>query len=60
MPGDPLIEAFYPMPIGIDDACDACGKKGVRGATWGFQKPVICEDCLRRALACLSLPRGNG
>lgn len=56
---DAIIESFYPMPVGIDDACNACGQKDVRGATWGYGKPVLCEDCMKKGIACLALPRGK-
>jgi hypothetical protein len=41
--------ANFPTTIYIDDKCDACGIKDVRGVSFGAGKPVICRECLVRA-----------
>jgi hypothetical protein len=37
----------FPALVGIDDLCDACGKAGGAGVSYGAGKPVLCAECMR-------------
>ncbi len=41
---------YYRVAIGNEDKCDACGQCDRIGVSFGFNKPVICVDCLEAAV----------
>jgi hypothetical protein len=45
--------AYPPVLVGIDDECDACGITSGLGIGMGPNRPVLCEVCLRGAVAKL-------
>lgn len=41
----------FPAVVLIDDKCDACEARQVRGVSWGYRRPVLCLECLARGWA---------
>lgn len=49
----------FPAPVVVDsnDHCDSCGEEGRqrRAASYGANKPVLCQSCLLRGLRALGV-----
>lgn len=44
----------FPVTVWVDDQCDGCGKADRFGVSWGYQRPVLCLECVTSGATALA------